>query len=314
MQDLGTLPGDAGAWANGISGDGQVVVGATYKVRPNYLVEYYKAVRWDVASGTITDLGSLGGTISEAYAANRDGSVIVGSSQLIDGQTHAFRWTEAGGMQDLDKTPGNSSVANDVNADGSVVVGYSGDTAFRWTEPTGMISLGVLSGQSYSYATHVSDDGETVIGDSGGRAFIWNAAFGTPAGVIQDLDHLQTSLIQSADTVNHLMASQQRRLLDLNQSHCQPGAAQQYCLGLDATTYQGQGNQRNLQSAGGLRLNEHYTVGVSAMLGASSLDVQKRCTAQSLCPWFVGGLPTKLGCHRLGRQRQRGSRYQRQQL
>ncbi|WP_158272503.1 autotransporter domain-containing protein [Pseudomonas sp. GV071] len=277
MQDLGTLPGDAGAWANGISGDGQVVVGATYKVGPSYAADY-KAVRWDVASGTITDLGSLGGTISQAYAANRDGSVIVGSSQLIDGQTHAFRWTEAGGMQDLDKTPGNSSVANDVNADGSVVVGQSGDTAFRWTEPTGMTSLGVLSGQSYSIATNVSDDGNTVVGDSGGRAFIWNAAFGTPAGVIQDLDHLQTSLIQSADTVNQLVSNQTRRLRDLTQQQCQPGINQTYCLGGGRQSYAGGADnsdyQNDLQLSGGLRFNEQFTAGATLSIGASTLKDQ----------------------------------------
>jgi probable HAF family extracellular repeat protein len=280
MKDLGTLSGDTGAWANGISGDGQVVVGASYKEGPSYVVDY-KAVRWDVVSGTITELGSLGGTNSQALAANRDGSVIVGSSSVVDGQNtyhHAFRWTVAGGMQDLDKTPGNSSVANDVNADGSVVVGRSGDTAFRWTEPTGMTILGVLSGQSYSVATSVSDDGETVVGDSGGRAFIWNAAFGTPSGVIQDLDHLQTSLIQSADTVNQLVSNQTRRLRDLTQQQCQPGINQTYCLSGGSQSYAGGADnsdyQNDLQLSGGLRFNEQFTAGATLSIGASTLKDQ----------------------------------------
>jgi probable HAF family extracellular repeat protein len=276
MKDLGTLSGDTGAWANGISGDGQVVVGASYKEGPNY-VDDYKAVRWDVASGTITELGSLGGTNSEAYAANRDGSVIVGFSSVVDGQNsyhHAFRWTEAGGMQDLDKTPGNSSLAYDVNADGSVVVGYSGSTAFRWTEPTGMISLGVLSGQSHSAATSVSDDGNTVVGESGGRAFIWTPD--SPA--IQDLDHLQTSLIQSADTVNQLVSNQTRRLRDLTQQQCQPGINQTYCLGGGSQSYAGGADnsdyQNDLQLSGGLRFNEQFTAGATLSIGASTLKDQ----------------------------------------
>jgi probable HAF family extracellular repeat protein len=273
MKDLGTLSGDTGAWANGISGDGQVVVGASYKDGPSYAADY-KAVRWDVASSTITDLGSLGGTYSQAHAANRDGSVIVGLSDWVDGQRHAFRWTEAGGMQDLDKTPGNSSGALDVNADGSVVVGYSGDTAFRWTETTGMTSLGVLSGQSHSGATSVSDDGNTVVGESGDRAFIWTPD--SPA--MQDLDHLQTSLIQSADTVNQLVSNQTRRLRDITQQQCQPGINQTYCLGGGSQSYAGGADnsdyQNDLQLSGGLRFNEQFTAGATLSIGASTLKDQ----------------------------------------
>src|SRR3954469_15188135 len=48
-----------------------------------------------------TNLGTLGGSQSDAYGVNADGSVVVGRS-LITGDTaqHAFRWT-SGGMVDL---------------------------------------------------------------------------------------------------------------------------------------------------------------------------------------------------------------------
>ncbi|MGY4531465.1 putative HAF family extracellular repeat protein [Pseudomonas sp. TE3786] len=290
VQLLGTL-GAAYSRAHGVSGDGTVVVGDSV-IRGSYSIKH--AFRWDSASGTMTDLGGLPGyTDSSAKAANRNGSVVVGTSTSATGD-EAFRWSTTKGMQGLGTLGGTSSSASDVNADGSVVVGTSTQAdnaarAFRWTAASGMTNLGVLSGATTSAATGVSDDGRTVVGTSGARAFIWKDATpivpeaGLPdsspsIGVMQDLVYLQSSLITSADTVNHLISSQNRRLGDLNQSHCQPGAAQRYCLGLDATAYRGEassnGNQHNLQFAGGMRLNEHYSVGASASLGGAELDVQ----------------------------------------
>jgi probable HAF family extracellular repeat protein len=51
------------------------------------------------------DLGTLGGTWSEAYGASADGSVVVGSAQNAAGRYRAFRWTASGGgMEDLNTT------------------------------------------------------------------------------------------------------------------------------------------------------------------------------------------------------------------
>jgi probable HAF family extracellular repeat protein len=46
------------------------------------------------------DLGHLGGGTSLATAINNNG-VVVGHSTLINGGTHAFRWTQSDGMVDL---------------------------------------------------------------------------------------------------------------------------------------------------------------------------------------------------------------------
>jgi probable HAF family extracellular repeat protein len=86
--------------------------------------------------------------------------------------------------------------ANGVNADGTVVVGASTgqgtggngepSQAFRWTAAGGMVGLGFLPGDNFSYATAVNADGAVVVGESvnantnlsAGHAFRWTAAGG----------------------------------------------------------------------------------------------------------------------------------------
>lgn len=118
-----------------------------------------------------------GGTDSVANAVSADGSVVVGQSGL-----NAFRRTAATGMVDI-----GGDGATDVAADGSVVVGYTGLAveAFRWTEETGIIGLGIPSGWIESVARGVSADGSVVVGAGThrpgpvlGEAFRWTATGG----------------------------------------------------------------------------------------------------------------------------------------
>ena len=77
---------------------------------------------------SITDLGTLGGSFSEAQGINSRGQV-VGRSSVVPGEfhVHAFLW-EDGQMTDLGTLPGRSeSVAFDINSRGQVV--GSGTTA-----------------------------------------------------------------------------------------------------------------------------------------------------------------------------------------
>src|SRR5579862_9067036 len=71
-----------------------------------------------------TDLGTLpGGTSSSpalVNALNVNGQV-VGSADTASGVTHAFSWTQLGGMIDLGTLGGGSSSATAVNANGQVV-------------------------------------------------------------------------------------------------------------------------------------------------------------------------------------------------
>jgi probable HAF family extracellular repeat protein len=60
-----------------------------------------------------------------------------------------------------------------VSADGETVVGVGnsgvGTFAFRWTVETGMQSLGLMAGGSFSSATAISADGQVVVGFGGLR-------------------------------------------------------------------------------------------------------------------------------------------------
>jgi probable HAF family extracellular repeat protein len=99
---------------------------------------------------------------------------------------------QAASFQGLGFLPGSSdygqSQASGVSADGSVVVGDSsganGREAFRWTQATGMVGLGDLSGGEFrSTALGVSADGSIVVGESasangGAEAFRWTQATG----------------------------------------------------------------------------------------------------------------------------------------
>jgi probable HAF family extracellular repeat protein len=53
------------------------------------------------------DLGTLGGSESEALGVSADGSVVVGDARNAEGRWRAFRWTASGGMRDLGTLGGN---------------------------------------------------------------------------------------------------------------------------------------------------------------------------------------------------------------
>src|ERR1700730_6699733 len=85
-----------------------------------------------------TDLGTFGGTYSAAAAVNANGQVVGYATTAGNLATHAFSWTQLGGMVDLGTFGGTTSAATAVTASGQVV-GYAttaGDAAthaFSWT-------------------------------------------------------------------------------------------------------------------------------------------------------------------------------------
>ncbi len=76
-----------------------------------------RAVLW--LSGTVTDLGTLGGTISRANTINNRGE-IAGSASLANGLSHAALWN-GGGILDLGTLGGTTSSASSLNDRGQVV-------------------------------------------------------------------------------------------------------------------------------------------------------------------------------------------------
>ena len=195
MTGLGFLSGLSGAEsvANGVSGNGSVVVGWSQSsngaVTPG---DRYEAFRW--SGGTMSGLGYLpGGYRSIATGTNSDGSVVVGwGNSSSTSALEAFRWTAATGMVGLGFLPGGSfSQATATNADGSVVTGNADNEAFRWTAGTGMVGLTGLD-----KANAVDADGSIIVGESSALgAAIWTAGTGT--------ESIQSLLL--ADGINNLV-------------------------------------------------------------------------------------------------------------
>ncbi len=136
---------------------------------------------------TLTWLGTLGGSRSEAFSISDDGSVVAGRS--IDGNSsyHAFKWTAANGMQDMGTLGGNESEATGISSDGSVIVGWSSDVssinrAFKWTVSNGMQDIGA---GDWSKATGVSTDGLVITVNISPVAYRW-----TFSGGLEDLGNL----------------------------------------------------------------------------------------------------------------------------
>jgi probable HAF family extracellular repeat protein len=72
------------------------------------------------AQYTVTDLGTLGGAGSRAYAINNDG-VVAGEAETAGRRIHAFVWKRGQAMTDLGTLGGPTSRAYDINSNGTVV-------------------------------------------------------------------------------------------------------------------------------------------------------------------------------------------------
>jgi probable HAF family extracellular repeat protein len=137
VQALPTYPGDLDGIAFGINSNGDVAgaSGECTAFNPDSLVNLQPlhALLWQ--TGTVTDLGNLGGTGHgngiEAYAVNRQDQVIGYSDLPGDTTFHSFLWTKETGMKDLGTLAGGAaSLAIGIN-DAGEVVGVSLDSSLN---------------------------------------------------------------------------------------------------------------------------------------------------------------------------------------
>lgn len=181
MESTGMIPignppliqGSPSGRASDISGDGLVMTGKT-----KFNVIGYAGFTWHQSSGFLPLKPMIDGYAAESYATNGDGSVSVGQSRF-GGYVGMYSYEEGtvwlpgqADGQGVGLFPsGPQSTALGVSRDGTVVVGEAlrptdeGQTAFRWDQTDGFVSLGDLpGGYHFSRANAANEDGSIIVG------------------------------------------------------------------------------------------------------------------------------------------------------
>ncbi|MEZ6164987.1 MAG: GC-type dockerin domain-anchored protein [Phycisphaerales bacterium] len=203
IQDLPVLSGASSSIAKGLN-DAGWIVGSS--ILPGSLTP--TATLWH--NGAASDLGTLGGNMSQAIAINAANQA-VGISELANGETHAFRFDlDANGSVlarvDLGSLSGGYSIALAIS-DAGQIVGTSGNRAVLWEngKPIDLNSLiPTNSGWVLNKATGINESGQIVgVGSLGGdpfRAFVLTPTEGCVADLNGDgaLDFFDVSALLTA--------------------------------------------------------------------------------------------------------------------
>ncbi|MEO8090396.1 MAG: hypothetical protein ABI703_08875 [Gemmatimonadales bacterium] len=143
-----------------------------------------RALLWTPTAGggysQAQDLGTLGGSSSDAQAIN-DGGQVTGASTIANGSAHAYLRSN-GEMSDIHTISSGESFPWGLNNLGHVVGQWNGtpNQSFLWTPENGMQILPTLGG-SRGVALDINDDGQ-VVGwsepalDQADEAFIYENA------------------------------------------------------------------------------------------------------------------------------------------
>jgi probable HAF family extracellular repeat protein len=208
MTDLGTLGGTQ-SFGNGLNASGQVA-GESFTTSDAATHAFlWKPTTPGGTSGTMHDLGTLGGTSSYGYGINASGEVTGASDKTGDSKTHTFLWKPAtpngtsGTMFNLGSLGGTESNGGGINASGQVAGSSltNGDAAyhaFLWkpTTPNGtsgaMYDLGTLGGTE-SFGGTINISGQVAgfsypTGNAAYHAYLWTpTTLNGTSGAMQDL-------------------------------------------------------------------------------------------------------------------------------
>ena len=221
--------GDLVFQVNGLSAGGQLTGSYYGSSHPNQDAFLY-------SNGAITDLGGLGGSMSEGLAINGAGTV-AGDSYLANFDLHAFV-SQTNGLMDLGTLGGTYSSPFAINDAGQVVgasypVGDPAQNAFLYSDSM-MINLGTLGG-NYSVAFSVNK-----FGSAAGESSLTNGdihGFVYTNGAITDVGTLGGNYSSMFSINNSGTAVGQSTLLNGNNHACQFSAGQLTDLGTLGGTY-----------------------------------------------------------------------------
>ena len=175
---IGSLPGYPYSEARGLNASGQVA-GFSEAGRPDRWHAWISRAFLHQPGEPLTDLGTLGGPYSAAYAINSVGTVVGKADTASFGSTHAFSDAD-GQMTDLGTLGGSNSAAYAVNDQGRIAGASDIDDtgirhAFLYADGR-MQDLAPLPSMTGSAAYALNSAGQTVgtsQNDDGKRATLW---------------------------------------------------------------------------------------------------------------------------------------------